>query len=124
MEVQQKPWVYLGDPDLVDLVVGKADLSCGGHLIAFLMADGAIRIGASIHPAQYINRLAVQLRQMGGTPIKSVMVSKPCLRHEAVRRKLVERLRNYHDSGANLFRLSGERFTEEAESILQFSQAM
>lgn len=125
METTQKKlcttWVYDGKPEYVDLNVEATSSVQGGYVVALELANGTIRLGASRHPAKYVTAWRHNVRRYGLPDVVRVLVSRPYLRYEAVKRGLASKLAEYKDEGSDAYRLNVETFTEKAREVFAVS---
>lgn len=123
MENTQKKlgWLYDGEPEYVDLNVGATSPVQGGYVVALELADGTIRLAATRHPAKYVTAWRHNVRRYGLPDVVRVLVSRPYLRYEAVKRGLASKLAEYKDEGSDAYRLNVETFTEKAREVFAVS---
>lgn len=125
METSQKKlctaWVYDGKPEYVDLNVEATSPVQGGYVVALELANGTIRLGASRYPAKYVTAWRHNVRRYGLPDVVRVLVSRPYLRYEAVKRGLASKLAEYKDEGSDAYRLNVETFTEKAREVFAVS---
>ena len=125
METTQKKlrtaWVYDGKPEYVDLNVEATSSVQGGYVVALELTNGTIRLGASRHPAKYVTAWRHNVRRYGLPDVVRVLVSRPYLRYEAVKRGLASKLAEYKDEGSDAYRLNVETFTEKAREVFAVS---
>lgn len=125
METTQKKlrpaWLYDGEPEYVDLNVGATSPVQGGYVVALELADGTIRLAATRHPAKYVTAWRHNVRRYGLPDVVRVLVSRPYLRYEAVKRGLASKLAEYKDEESDAYRLDVEAFTEKAREVFAVS---
>ena len=121
METTQKKsspaWLYDGDPEHVDLNVGATSSVQGGYVVALELATGTLWLGATRHPAKYINAWRHNVRRYGLPDVVRVLVSGPYLRYEAVKRGLANILAEHKDEESNAYHLDIEAFAEKALEV-------
>jgi hypothetical protein len=121
MEAAQKnlhpAWLYDGKPEYVDLSVGATSASQGGYVIALGLMDGTIRLAATRHPAKYLTAWRHNIKRYGLPDVARVLVSRPYLRYEAVKRKLASMLAEHKDEESDAYLLDVDRLTEKAEEV-------
>lgn len=89
----------------------------GGYVVAMELTTGAIRLAATRQPAKYVSAWRHNVRRYGVPDIVRVLVSRPYLRYEAVKRGLAGLLAEYRDADSEAFRVSIETLTEKAQTL-------
>lgn len=110
----QAGWLYDGKPEFVEIKVSSATAVEGGYVMALQLTTGAFRLAATRHPAQYVNAWRHNVRRFGLPDIVRVLVSRPYLRYESVKRSLARMLLEHKDRESDAYRLGVEALTEKA----------
>lgn len=113
----RQAWLYDGRPEFVDVNVASAPPEEGGYIVAMELATGAIRIAATRQPAKYVNAWRHNVRRYGLPDIVRVLVSRPYLRYEAVKRGLAGLLADYKDADSEAFQVEVDVFTAKAREM-------
>lgn len=113
----QPAWLYDGKPEFVDLNVSSATPVEGGYVVALELTTGAIRLAATRHPAKYVNTWRHNVRRYGLPDVVRVLVSKPYLRYESVKRGLAGMLVEHKDEESDAYRLGVDALTEKARQM-------
>ncbi|MEO1767708.1 hypothetical protein [Thiobacter aerophilum] len=108
-------WLYDGKPEYVDLTVAPA--SQGGYVLVLELANETIRLAATRHPAKYVTAWRHNVKRYGLPDIIRVLVSRPYLRYEAVKRGLARVLAENKDDESDSYRLDVDRLTEKAREV-------
>lgn len=111
-------WIFDGEPELVDVYVPSMLTTEGGYVVAMELANGAIRLAATRHPAKYVSSWRHNVRRYGIPDIVRVLVSPPLLRYEAVKRGLANMLDEHKDNDSQTYMTSIESLTEKALVLL------
>jgi hypothetical protein len=110
-------WLFDGRPEFVDVNVASSTPVEGGYVVAMELTTGAIRLAATRQPAKYVSAWRHNVRRYGVPDIVRVLVSRPYLRYEAVKRGLAGLLAEYKDADSEAFRVSIETLTEKAQTL-------
>lgn len=110
-------WLYDGKPEFVDVNVASATPEEGGYIVAMELATGAIRIAATRQPAKYVSAWRHNVRRYGLPDIVRVLVSRPYLRYEAVKRGLTGMLADYKDADSEAFQVGVDVLTAKAREM-------
>lgn len=110
-------WLFDGKPEYVDVNVASASSTEGGYIIALALADDAIRLAATRHPAKYVTAWRHNVRRYGLPDVVRVLVSRPHLRYEAVKRWFASNLAEHKDEESDAYRLDVDAFTEKARDV-------
>ncbi len=110
-------WLFDGKPEFVDVNVASSTPVEGGYVVAMELTTGAIRLAATRQPAKYVSAWRHNVRRYGVPDIVRVLVSRPYLRYEAVKRGLAGLLAEYKDADSEAFRVSIETLTEKAQTL-------
>jgi hypothetical protein len=110
-------WLFDGKPEFVDVNVPPSTPEVGGYVVAMKLANGAIRLAATRQPAKYVSAWRHNVQRYGVPDIVRVLVSRPYLRYEAVKRALAGLLAEYKDAESDAFKVSMETLTEKAQTI-------
>lgn len=114
-------WLYDGEPEYVGLNVGATSSVQGGYVVALELTNGTIRLAATRHPAKYVTAWRHNVRRCGLPDVVRVLVSRPYLRYEAVKRGLASMLAEHKDEESDAYRLDVEAFTEKAREVFAVS---
>lgn len=117
LKTSNKAWLYDGGPEYVDLNIVSASPIQGGYVLALELANGAIRLAATRHPAKYVTAWRHNVRRYGLPDVVRVLVSRPYLRYEAVKRGLASKLAEHKDEESDAYRLDVDAFTEKARDV-------
>lgn len=110
-------WLFDGKPEFVDVNVASSTPVEGGYVVAMELTTGTIRLAATRQPAKYVSAWRHNVRRYGVPDIVRVLVSRPYLRYEAVKRGLAGLLAEYRDADSEAFRVSIETLTEKAQTL-------
>jgi len=110
----QPAWLYDGKPEFVDLHVASATAVEGGYVVALELTTGAIRLAATRHPAKYVSAWRHNVRRYGLPDVVRVLVSKPYLRYESVKRGLANMLVEHKDVESDVYRVEVDALTAKA----------
>ena len=110
-------WLFDGKPEFVDVNVASSTPVEGGYVVAMELTTGAIRLAATRQPAKYVSAWRHNVRRYGVPDIVRVLVSRPYLRYEAVKRGLAGLLAEFKDADSEAFRVSIETLTEKAQTL-------
>lgn len=110
-------WLFDGKPEFVDVNVASSTPVEGGYVLALELTNGVIRLAATRQPAKYVSAWRHNVRRYGIPDIVRVLVSRPYLRYEAVKRGLAGLLAEYRDPDSEAFRVSIETLTEKAQTL-------
>ena len=113
----QPGWLYDGKPEFVDLNVSSATPVEGGYVVALELTTGAIRLAATRYPAKYVSAWRHNVRRYGLPDVVRVLVSKPYLRYESVKRGLAGMLVEHKDKESDAYRLGVDALTEKARQM-------
>ena len=113
----QPAWLYDGKPEFVDINVSSTTPVEGGYVLALALTTGAIRLAATRHPAKYVNTWRHNVRRYGLPDVVRVLVSKPYLRYESVKRGLAGMLVDHKDKESDAYRLGVDALTEKARQM-------
>jgi len=111
-------WLFDGKPEYVDVKVASASSTEGGYIIALALADGTIRLAATRHPGKYVTAWRHNVKRYGLLDVNRVLVSKPYIRYEAVKRSLASLISEYRDEESGGYRLAVNTLTEKARAML------
>lgn len=81
------------------------------------LTNGTIRLAATRQPAKYVSAWRHNVRRYGIPDIVRVLVSRPYLRYEAVKRGLAGLLAEYKNNDSDDFRVGIETLTEKAQTL-------
>jgi hypothetical protein len=115
---QTQVWLFDGKPEYVDVKVASAFSTEGGYIIALELADGAIRLAATRYPAKYVTAWRHNVKRYGLPDVLRVLVSRPYIRYEAVKRSLAKLLFEHRDDESDGYRLAVDTLTEKARTML------
>lgn len=110
-------WLFDGKPEFVDVNVAASTHVEGGYVVAMELTNGVIRLGATRQPAKYVSAWRHNVRRYGIPDIVRVLVSRPYLRYEAVKRGLAGLLSEYKDADSETFRVGIETLNEKAQTM-------
>ncbi len=114
---QKNPWIYDGKPEYVDLNVTPMSASEGGYVVAMELASGAVRIAATRQPAKYAASWSGNVKRFGVPQIVRMMVSKPFLRYEKIKRVITKAMSEYRDREVDSYHLSIDTMTAKAKEV-------
>ncbi|TXF11188.1 hypothetical protein [Pelomicrobium methylotrophicum] len=107
-------WLYDGRPEFIDVNVASATPTEGGYVMAMELTNGAVRLAATRHPGRYVSAWRHNVRRYGAPDVVRVVVSRPYLRYEAVKRALAGLLAGYKDAGSENFMVGIDILKEKA----------
>lgn len=115
---EQPVWIYDGKPEYVDVNVAPVHSPEGGYIILLALADGTIRLAATLHPAKYITNWRYNSKRYGVPDVVRVLVSTPFLRYEAIKRRLTSLLSEHSDNNSDRYRLPIDIMKEKVQTML------
>lgn len=99
--MEDKVWLYDGEPEYVGINIADATPEEGGYLVALELEDGTTRLVATRQPAKYIAGWKTNVRRFGAPEIIKVRAAGPFLQYERIKRTMAGALASYLDeSGA------------------------
>ncbi|MDP1573061.1 MAG: hypothetical protein Q8M09_08050 [Pseudomonadota bacterium] len=114
-----KTWLFDGEPEYVDLNVVATSSVDGGYVMVLELASNNIRLAATRHPAKYITAWRRKARRFGLPDVVRVMVSKPHLRYEAIKRGLARLMSDHKDEASDAYRLGRAEVTQKAREVFE-----
>lgn len=114
-----KTWLFDGEPEYVDLNVEATSTIDGGYVMALKLASNAIRLAATRHPAKYVTAWRNNARRYGLPDVVRVMISKPHLRYEAVKRGLARVMSDYKDDESDAYRMDLVEMSRKAREVFE-----
>ena len=112
-------WLYDGDPDQADLIVGATTLTEGGYVMVIELTNGLIRLAASRHPAKYVTAWHQFVKRYGLPEISRMIVSQPHLRYEAIKRGIAKMIVDERDDELDAYRVPLNTATQKAEAVIE-----
>lgn len=102
---QDSGWLFDGPPEDIALKVAPLSACNGGYLLVMRLSTGQVRLAATSNPAKYLRAWRNGAMRNGHPAITQVLVSKPHVRHEALKRRLGEILAEYAVDTAHIYRV-------------------
>jgi hypothetical protein len=112
-------WIYDGIPEHVDLNVVATTSVEGGYVLAMQLSNDTIRLAATRHPSKYITAWRYNVRRYSVPDVVRVLVSKPHLRYEAVKRGLAGKLSECKDADSDVYLLEVDALTQKAQEVFE-----
>lgn len=114
-----KTWLFDGEPEYVDLHIAATSSVDGGYVMVLELTSNKIRLAATRHPAKYVTAWRNNARRFGLPDVVRVMVSKPHLRYEAIKRGLARLMSDHKDEDSDAYRLGRVEVTQEARKVFE-----
>ena len=112
-------WLYDGDPDQADLIVGATTLTEGGYVMVIELTNGLTRLAATRHPAKYVTAWHQFVKRYGLPEIARMIISHPHLRYEAIKRGIAKLMVDERDEDLDAYRVPVDRVTQSAEYVIE-----
>jgi hypothetical protein len=112
-------WMYDGDPEQADLIVGATTQTEGGYVMVIELTNGLTRLAATRHPAKYVTAWHQFVKRYGLPEMSRMIVSKPHLRYEAIKRGIAKVIEEYRDEDLDAYRAPVKTVTETAEIVIE-----
>jgi len=119
IHTSDKIWLFDGEPEHVDLNVNATSSVDGGYVMALELSSNAIRLAATRYPAKYITAWRNNARRYGLPDVVRVMISKPHLRYEAVKRGLARLMSDYKDDESDAYRMDLVEMSRKAREVFE-----
>jgi hypothetical protein len=116
---KKQVWLYDGDPEQADLIVGATTPTEGGYVMVIELTNGLIRLAASRHPAKYVTAWHQFVKRYGLPEIGRMIVSHPHLRYEAIKRGIAKLIVDERDEELDAYRISLSTVTQKAEAVIE-----
>ena len=116
---KKQVWLYDGDPEQADLIVGATTLTEGGYVMVIELTNGLTRLAATRHPAKYVNAWHQFVKRYGLPEIARMIVSRPHLRYEAIKRGIAKTIANDRDEDLDAYRVPVDKVTQHAETVIE-----
>ena len=111
-------WMYDGNPEQADLIVGETTQTEGGYVLVIELANGLTRLAATRHPAKYVSAWHQFVKRYGLPEMSRMIVSKPHLRYEAIKRGIAKIIEEFRDEDLDAYRAPLKTVTDTAESVI------
>ena len=111
-------WMYDGNPEQADLIVGETTQTEGGYVLVIELANGLTRLAATRHPAKYVSAWHQFVKRYGLPEMSRMIVSKPHLRYEAIKRGIAKIIEEFRDEDLDAYRAPLKMVTDTAESVI------
>ena len=112
-------WLYDGNPEQADLIVGATTLSEGGYVMVIELTNGLTRLAATRHPAKYVTAWHQFVKRYGVPEITRMIVSRPHLRYEAIKRGIAKMMAEDRDEDLDAYRVPLNTATQKAEAVIE-----
>ena len=112
-------WLYDGDPEQADLIVGATTLTEGGYVMVIELTNGLTRLAATRHPAKYVTAWHQFVKRYGVPEITRMIVSRPHLRYEAIKRGIAKMMAEDRDEDLDAYRVPLNTATLKAEAVIE-----
>jgi len=119
MDKQNSIWTYAGSPELVSVAVGNGSPESGGYVLAMQLSNGNMRLAATQHPAKYLSAWKHSVRQYGAPEVTRVYVSKPYIRHEQIKRIIIESIKDFRVEELDQYHIDADTLESKAKEILE-----
>ena len=116
---KKQVWLYDGDPEQADLIVGATTLTEGGYVMVIELTNGLTRLAATRHPAKYVTAWHQFVKRYGLPEIARMIVSRPHLRYEAIKRGIAKTIANDRDVDLDAYRVPVDKVTQHAETVIE-----
>lgn len=111
-------WMYDGNPEQADLIVGETTQTEGGYVLVIELANGLTRLAATRHPAKYVSAWHQFVKRYGLPEMSRMIVSKPHLRYEAIKRGIAKIIEEFRDEDLDAYRAPLKTVTDTAEVVI------
>ena len=111
-------WMYDGNPEQADLIVGETTQTEGGYVLVIELANGLTRLAATRHPAKYVSAWHQFVKRYGLPEMSRMIVSKPHLRYEAIKRGIAKIIEEFRDEDLDANRAPLKTVTDTAEAVI------
>jgi hypothetical protein len=116
---RKQVWLYDGNPDQADLIVGEATPLEGGYVMVIELTNGLTRLAATRHPAKYVTAWHQFVKRYGLPEIARMIVSRPHLRYEAIKRGIAKTIAEDRDEDLDAYRVPVDKVTQNAETVIE-----
>lgn len=116
---KKQVWLYDGDPEQADLIVGATTLTEGGYVMVIELTNGLTRLAATRHPAKYVTAWHQFVKRYGLPEIARMIVSHPHLRYEAIKRGIAKQIVDQRDEDLDAYRVPVDKVTQSAENVIE-----
>lgn len=116
---QAPVWLYDGDPEQADLIVGETTLTEGGYVMVIELTNGLTRLAATRHPSKYVTAWHQFVKRYGVPEITRMIVSRPHLRYEAIKRGIAKLMAEDRDEEFDAYRVPLITVTRKAEAVIE-----
>jgi hypothetical protein len=116
---RKQVWLYDGNPDQADLIVGEATPLEGGYVMVIELTNGLTRLAATRHPAKYVTAWHQFVKRYGLPEIARMIVSRPHLRYEAIKRGIAKTIADDRDEDLDAYRVPVDKVTKNAETVIE-----
>jgi len=116
---RKQVWLYDGNPDQADLIVGEATPLEGGYVMVIELTNGLTRLAATRHPAKYVTAWHQFVKRYGLPKIARMIVSRPHLRYEAIKRGIAKTIAEDRDEDLDAYRVPVDKVTKNAETVIE-----
>lgn len=116
---RKQVWLYDGNPDQADLIVGEATPLEGGYVMVIELTNGLTRLAATRHPAKYVTAWHQFVKRYGLPEIARMIVSRPHLRYEAIKRGIAKTIAEDRDEDLDAYRVPVDKVTKNAETVIE-----
>ena len=120
---KKQVWLYDGDPEQADLIVGATTLAEGGYVMVIELTNGLTRLAATRHPAKYVTAWHQFVKRYGLPEIARMIVSYPHLRYEAIKRGIAKQIVDQRDEDLDAYRVPVDKVTQSAENVIELLTA-
>jgi len=120
---KKQVWLYDGDPEQADLIVGATTLTEGGYVMVIELTNGLTRLAATRHPAKYVTAWHQFVKRYGLPEIARMIVSYPHLRYEAIKRGIAKQIVDQRDEDLDAYRVPVDKVTQSAETVIELLTA-
>lgn len=110
-------WLYDGKPEYVNINVNDTNINEGGYIVAIELNSGNIRLAATRQPGKYLAVIKNNIMQYGSSNIVRVLISKPYMKYEAIKRAIAASLRDFLDEKSKSYNLNIDTFLSLIKEI-------
>jgi len=114
---QKNYWIFDGKPEYLELNLPDTAAHGSGYVLAIQMESGDLRVASTLYPIKYLNDYRLNAKRFGINQISRVLVSKPHIRYEAIKRAILEKLPDFKKEGTALYQMPLDTLSEKAREI-------
>lgn len=119
----ENAWIFEGIPEHIDINVAATSSLEGGYVMALALNTNTVRIAATRFPAKYVKTWCSNARRFGLPTVVRVMISRPHLRYEALKRAIANHLSEYKDAETDSYQLRLDEVADKASGLIEAARA-